>query len=188
MRDPNDRPRYAAAMAVLGENCRLEVTEPQLQLFWTYLQDLTIEDFERAVRLQVQTNRYFPTVSELRERVTPHIDFAAAAVIAFEAVLKTSQHDSRRGPVFSLRRVAEIVGAVAAEAFAAAGGSGAFEHGQGERDLPFLRHRFVESYVAAAEAQRMGRPLVLVSAGQLPNASPIGHLVAETARRLEMPS
>ena len=188
MRDPDDRARYAVAMAVLGENCRLEVSEAQLLLFWTYVPDLSIEDFERAVRLHIQTSRFFPTVAELRERVTPHVDHAAAAVLAFEAVLKTGTHDAKTGAQFSIGRVGEHVGPVAAEAFAAAGGASAFSREQDERNLPFLRKRFVESYVAAAEALRLGRPLALASANQprLPKSNPVGQLVAQTALALGM--
>ncbi|MGH8577887.1 MAG: hypothetical protein ACREXJ_13455, partial [Gammaproteobacteria bacterium] len=87
----------------------------------------------------------------------------------------------------SIRRVAEIEGPVAAEAFAAAGASSAFEREQGERDLPYLRKRFVESHVAAAEAHAKGRELAVAQVPKLPRGSRVQQLIAETAARLSPP-
>lgn len=178
---------FAEGMAALGVNSRVEVTEAQRELYWTMLADLTDEQFQRAVLLTLQRSRWFPTIAELREAVTPHIDHAAEAVLAFDRVCKLGVH-SPVGTHWSIRRVAEIEGPVAAEAFAAAGASSAFEREQGERDLPYLRKRFVDSYVAAAEAQAKGRELQSAHAPKLPRGSRVQELIAQTAARLSPPA
>ncbi len=187
MRDPEDRARYGGALLALGVNCRQEITDAHMALFWTFLADLTIEDFERAVGLHMQASRFFPTIAELRERVTPAVNFTAEAVLALQRVIATGVHDATVGTRWTIRRVAELVGPVAAEAFAAAGGSSAFEHEQSERNLPFLRKRFVEAYVAAAVDLRAGRPLALSSIGQTigPGDTRLRELVASTAKALQ---
>jgi hypothetical protein len=107
-------------------------------------------------------------------------------VLCFDRVCKLGVH-SATGTRWSIRRVAEIEGPVAAEAFAAAGASSAFEREQGERDLPYLRKRFVESYVAAAEAQAKGRELAVAHAPKLPRGKQMQELIAQTAAKLSPP-
>jgi hypothetical protein len=187
MRDPEDRAEFSKAMAALGENYRQDVADAQFALFWRLLSDLSIEAFQRAVVMHIQSSRFFPTVAELRQHITPQIDHVAAAVTAFEQVIKTSTHDARTGPRWSIRRVAQAVGAVAAEAFMAAGGSSAFEHELGERDLPFLRKRFVESYVVAAEAQVQGRLLACAAVREAIGTGPLEQLVRQTSQALSLP-
>jgi hypothetical protein len=187
MRDPEDRAQFSKAMAALGENYRHEVADAQFALFWTVLADLSVEDFQRAVVAHIRLSRFFPTVAELRQHVTEHIDHVAAAVTAFEQVIKTSTHDARTGPRYSIRRVEEAVGPVAAEAFMSAGGPSAFAHELGERDLPFLRKRFVESYVAAAKAQAEGRPLARAAAREAIGTGPLKQLVRQTSQALSLP-
>jgi hypothetical protein len=187
MRHPEDRAQFSEAVAALGENYRQEVADAQFALFWRLLSDLSIEDFQRAVVMHIRSSRFFPTVAELRQYVTPHIDHVAAAVTAFEQVINTSTHDTKTGPRWSIRRVAEAVGPVAAEAFVAAGGSSGFEHELGERDFPFLRKRFVESYVAAAEAQALGRPLACATVRETIGAGSLEQLVRQTSKALSLP-
>lgn len=182
-----DREAFGLAMATLAVNCRTEVTGEQLELFWRFLDDLGDAEFARAVAIHLQTSRFFPTVAELREHVTPKVNFHAQAVLAFEQVVKTGVH-SPVGTRWSIRTVAEVVGPVAAEAFAAAGASSAFEQEQGERDLPYLRKRFVDAYVAASEDLQAGRPLTLSSTGTVIGAdSRVRKLISATARSLQAP-
>jgi hypothetical protein len=187
MRDPEDRAQFSKAMAALGENYRQEIADAQFALFWSLLSDMSVEDFRRAVVMHMRSSRFFPTVAELRQQVTPHIDHVAAAVNAFEQVTKTSTHDTKTGPRYSIRRVVEAVGPVAAEAFVAAGGPNAFAYELGERDLPFLRKRFIESYVAAAEAQSQGRPLAYGRVLEAINTGPVDRLVRQTSKALSLP-
>jgi hypothetical protein len=183
-----NREAFGLAMAALGVNCRTDVTEAQLELFWRFLEDLSDADFQRAVQVHIQTSRFFPTIAELREHVTPKTNPAAEAVLAFGQVVKSGTY-SPTGTRWSIRRVAELVGPIAAEAFAAAGASSAFEQEQGERDLPYLRKRFVDAYVAAAEDLRAGRPLALSSTGTVigPGDSRVRALIASTAKSLQTP-
>lgn len=182
-----DEKAFTEAMSALGVNARIEVTDAQRELYWAMLADLSDEDFQRAVLVVLQNSRWFPTIAELREAITPHVDHQAQGVLAFERVCKLGVHDPVRGTTWTIRRVAELEGAVAAEAFAAAGASGAFERELGERDLPYLRKRFVDSYVAAAEAHAKGRELALTAgAPKLPRGSKVRELIDRTAKRLEM--
>jgi hypothetical protein len=163
-----DREAFVAGMAALGVNVRVAVTDAQRDLYWTMLSDLSDADFQRAVVITLNTARFFPTIAELREAVTPYNDHHAAAVMAFERILKAGEY-TPTGERWTIRRVLEVAGPLGAEAFGTAGGSRAFEREQGERDLPFLRRRFVESYVLAAEAHDKGRPVALaVSQTALP--------------------
>ena len=183
----HDRAAFSDGMAALGVNARLEVSEAQRDLYWAMLADLSDDAFQRAVLLTLQQTRFFPTIAELRQAVTPHVDYKAEAVLAFDRVCKLGVH-SAVGTHWSIRRVAEIEGAVAAEAFAAAGASSAFEREQGERDLPYLRKRFVDSYALAAEAQAKGRELAVAHQPKLPRGKRVQELIAATAAKLSPPA
>ncbi len=163
----NDRSAFSEAMAALGVNFRVEVSDAQRDLYWTVLADMPDTTFQVAVRRALKRCRFFPTIAELCEQVTPTVIPAAEAAVAFDQVRKTGEYDPHIGTYWSVRRVREKLGPVAAEAFAAAGASSAFEHEQDERSLPFLRKRFIEAYVLAATALRSGRPLALATGGTL---------------------
>lgn len=181
-----DRGTFVAAMGSLALNCRIEVSEQQLELYWQMLGDLSDEDFTRAVAVSLQTSRFFPTIAELRQTVTPYSSPQAEAGLAFERVSGLGQY-SPQGYRWNIRIIAQVVGPCAAEAFAAAGGSRAFEQEQGERNLPFLRNRFIDAYTSAREAQRQGRELVVAGAHRLPSGAPARSLVEATVRELSMP-
>jgi len=155
-------------------------------IYFAAMQDLELDQVRHACALAVQTLKFFPTVAELRELATPYVDREAEATLAFEAVIKMGRY-TPTGPVWNIRHIAEQLGPVPAEAYVAAGATRAFAQEQGEGDLPFLRKRFVESYVAAAIAQSKGRELKPAeSQFQFPLATPARRLVEETAAALGM--
>jgi hypothetical protein len=92
--------------------------------------------------------------------------------------------------------IGERFGPLAAEAFHAAGGSGAFAGEQDERNLPFLRKRFCEAYQASAEAMDRGEPVLTLPVPRRQLRGPLaghvdrivsGHTVNEgpTTKQLE---
>ncbi|MBA2412264.1 MAG: hypothetical protein H0V63_05495 [Burkholderiaceae bacterium] len=163
----NDRSAFSEAMAALGVNFRVEVSDAQRDLYWTVLADMPDVTFQVAVRRALKACRFFPTIAELCEQVTPTVIPAAEAAVAFEQVVKAGRYNPTIGTCWGVERVREQVGDVAAEAFVAAGASPAFESEQDTRSLPFLRKRFIEAYVLAATALRSGRPLALATGGTL---------------------
>lgn len=182
----HDRDAFAAAMGSLAVNSRLELSEEQLALFWAMLGDLSDEDFARAVHTWINTSRYFPTIAELRQTITPYTNPHAEGTLAFDKVCDLGDY-TPEGYRWRVTKIANVVGPVAAEAFLAAGGTRAFEQEQGEKNLTWLRKRFVEAYVAAFEAQRAGRQLAAAGQTRIPSGSPVQALVDATVRELAMP-
>lgn len=183
-----DSAAFVAGLAALAVNCRVELTDPQTELYRSMLDDLSDADFARAVAACLRTSRWFPTIAELREKVSPYESPQAAAGVDFDRVRKAGRY-TPVGYRWSYRDVSEQVGPIAAEAYVAAGGSSAFEQEQGETALTFLRKRFTEAYVVAFEAQRSGRTIASAeSLTRLPNASPVRDLVDATVRQLSLPA
>lgn len=61
----NDKPRFAAAMNSLGVAFSKTLSDPDLDVWWSLVGDLPIEDFERAARLHARQGLHFPRPAEL---------------------------------------------------------------------------------------------------------------------------
>jgi len=116
-------------------------------LYRQKLDDLTDEQWFKAVDRCLDSERFFPAIATLRGHAKPQEPTEAQAVAVFEQVIDAGEY-SPHGTYWAARNIREKLGPAAAEAFGAAGGHGAFSF-MSERDLPFTRKKFVEAYTAA---------------------------------------
>lgn len=68
-----DKPRFATAIAVMGECFQKEPSESMSEMYWRVLQDMPIDTFESACMTLVNTRKItgtFPLVAEIREAAT----------------------------------------------------------------------------------------------------------------------
>ena len=128
-----------------------EVPEEQRKargdLYRRKLDDLTDEQWMKAVNRCLDTETFFPAIATLRNYGKPPEPTEAQAVAVFEQVVECREYRPN-GSIWHLRKIRETLGPAAAEGFAAAGGQAAFAW-LAERDLPFVRKNFVEAYTAA---------------------------------------
>ena len=80
-----DRDRFLELISALAASFRTEATEPLLMGYWIGLQDMAIEDFERAATKAIATCRFMPVPAELRDLAGT--GQAIAAMDAWQAVI-----------------------------------------------------------------------------------------------------
>ena len=116
-------------------------------LYRTKLDDLTDEQWLKAVDICLGSEVFFPAIATLRGYAKPAEPTEAQAVAVFDQVIDAGEYNPH-GTQWRERTIREKFGPAAAEAFMVAGGQGAFAS-LSERNLPFTRKAFVEAYVAA---------------------------------------
>lgn len=182
-----DDAAFKAALGSLAVNFRVALTPEQLSLYWHALADLSDAQFQAACSTLLQRAKFFPTVAEFRTASEPYVPVAAVAGLLFDAVCGLS-HWTPGGDVWSPTEVSERYGPVACAAFHAAGGSRAFAQEQGDKNLPFLRKRFVEAYADAYAAASRGQDVLPSAAlAQALPGTPVGNLVAAVTHHLLPP-
>lgn len=74
---PDDRPRLARILAVLGETFNEPVSDLRAEGYLMGLNDLTIGQVEQGARRALKTSRFFPRPAELRELAVGSADDSA---------------------------------------------------------------------------------------------------------------
>ena len=116
-------------------------------LYREELDELTGEEWLRAVKSALRGCRFFPSIADLLGYAKPAEPTEAQAVAVFEQVIECREYRPN-GSIWLPRTIRAKVGPAALEAYMAAGGRSAFVW-MPERDLPFTRKKFVEAYTAA---------------------------------------
>ncbi len=142
----------------------VELTKAQQHVYLEALSDLTDQEFTDGCRaLEAHWapafGVKFPAPGVIRKYALPHRNRASEAGELFDRIRSAGEY-TPTGSRWTVGAIGEQFGPLAAEAFHAAGGSGAFAGEQDERSLPFLRKRFCEAYVASAEAMDRGEPVL----------------------------
>ena len=83
----SDKERWTAAVTMLAECLNRAVTGHILKGYWMALRDLSIDELEMACSRALQTSKFMPSPSELRELSGQATD-ADRAVMAWNDVLK----------------------------------------------------------------------------------------------------
>lgn len=69
-----DRERFGVAMGVMGENFQKAPSQSLAEIYFKFLEDLSIEDFEKACTTLINTRKLtgtFPLIAEIREAARP---------------------------------------------------------------------------------------------------------------------
>jgi hypothetical protein len=146
------RRAMAEGMALLASAFGEEVDAARMEAYRVVLSPLLEDEaWLRAVRLACAREHYFPRPARLREYAQAgDVDRLRIEVArAYQAVLDCGTY-TPNGTVWLFRTIEQRLGPAAAEAFVAAGGSGAFAMCS-PSDEPFRLKRFVEAYTLAAQ-------------------------------------
>lgn len=188
MIDPDDKAAFSELMGRLGIAFNRETTRPVMLVYWNALCDLPLSAVLEGAERVIRVDTWFPTPARLREAATPAPGVPAArAARVFERLLHGAPcYDPHLGAYWTSAAVENAYGAVAREAFEAAGGMQAFRT-RTDREVPFLRKAFVEAWAPAEEAERQGL-LPAKHAPALPaNDRGMHALVADLADAKAMP-
>jgi hypothetical protein len=153
---------FAARLGFIGLKLRQAIGDPTaLAYFEDFMNETDREEWEAFTRVATRQFgwKWVPTATELHDalrewRGEPALDVEAAK--AYEATVQSGLYDAEYGTKWSYRRVLDLVGKAAADAFLAAGGHHAFATTFKESDR---RERFVASYVSDARANPAARAL-----------------------------
>lgn len=81
-----DRGQFAGLMAATAEVYGEQLSDARLELYFSALDDLSLEQLRAALSVHVRTQKFFPRPAEIREAVTGSVDDAAE--VAWSAVLR----------------------------------------------------------------------------------------------------
>ena len=84
----SNRERFARAMNVLSAAFDKEIDEATLESYWMALEDMPIEDIERACKHAIQNLEFFPRPAHLRRSQAP-MDPTSRAIVAWQSVVRT---------------------------------------------------------------------------------------------------
>jgi hypothetical protein len=73
----SDRQDFAALMMGLSESYGEAVSEARMEIYFAALSDLELDAIRRAATAHVQTGKFFPRVSELRESIQGSVEDTA---------------------------------------------------------------------------------------------------------------
>lgn len=62
----NDYRNFAVLMATLESCFDKEVSKEKIKLYFSFLDDLSIQQVKRSIHWILKTNKYFPTISDIR--------------------------------------------------------------------------------------------------------------------------
>lgn len=77
-----DRAAFVTQLTGLAELFDKKITDTLFDIYWQVLEDLSLEDFKRAVNSLALTAKFFPKPAEFREQILP--DMSAQAAIAYK--------------------------------------------------------------------------------------------------------
>lgn len=143
-----DREMFKQQFALLADRIGRELAGPtQVEYYRQLSTELTTEQFLGAMTLMLRTwtgeYRVWPSPQQIIEKIRPVAAPTLSALEVFEKVL--SAMTNTRLPVNERRHNVQALGASAMRAFLAAGGNRDFVDVL-EKDVPWLRKRFVEAY------------------------------------------
>jgi hypothetical protein len=172
---------FTAGIVRLQALYGVELTKAQLHVYREALGDLTDEEFTGGCKA-VEAHWVpafgvkFPAPGLIRRYALPHRNRASEAGELFDQIRMAGEW-APTGSRWTVGTIGEEFGPLAAEAFHAAGGSGAFAGEQDERSLPFLRKRFCDAYQASAEAMDRGEPILALPISRKRLPAPVNALV-----------
>lgn len=73
-----DFKNFCKDLAGLGEMFGKQINDTLYELYWEFLKDLSLEDFNRAANILARTSKFFPRPVEFREQVLPDITVRAS--------------------------------------------------------------------------------------------------------------
>jgi len=81
--EKKDYPHFLKSMVGLAEVLGpKELSETILEIYWQVLKELTLDQFNRAVKVSATSSKFFPKPAELLAAIAP--DAAGQAVVAFD--------------------------------------------------------------------------------------------------------
>jgi len=83
---PDEKPRFLAALSVLGDVFRCDLTAPAIEGYWRALVAFPLDEVEEATQRALETCRHMPRPAELRALIEG--DPADRAVLAWGGVLR----------------------------------------------------------------------------------------------------
>jgi hypothetical protein len=87
---PQDKPAFATMMVATGELFNRTLSPLVLEMQYTVLADLELEDIQRAVTAHVRTKTFFPTPAEIREAINGSAeDRAELAWVAVQRLVRS---------------------------------------------------------------------------------------------------
>jgi hypothetical protein len=158
------------------------------EIYFGALQDLDARQWAKAVATAISNCDFFPVPKALREMAGAVADLNVEAVTAFEAVCEATVHRLRCAAKtacdctedrYDQHLIRQRLGDGAADAFLAAGGSGAFAHRQ-EGD-PFLVKLFSAAYVERVKVDGSAG-LRALPAAPLPQLPAVPEVTREAAK------
>ena len=99
---------FVGGLKQLATAFNTEVNRAKVQVYWENLQDLSDEDFNRAVKYLLRNNQFFPTIAEIRKAVEGDIE--AEGIDAWQEVEEQFRVTGYyRAPRFSHPLIYEVV-------------------------------------------------------------------------------
>lgn len=141
-----DLGRFKAGMLKLGAVFGRKIEKDVLDAFGEVLSGkLTTDQWELAVKLSIERERFFPSPSVLLKYGESRSPEKTESARVYEQIVTSYEKGNHLTP----RGVSDLMGVLARDAFVAAGGVRAFEWCEPENE-PFRRKAFVEAWVEAA--------------------------------------
>jgi len=78
--------KFGILMASLGNAFNRKIEKDQITIYFNFLDDLSIQQLERAIEWTIKTNTRFPSISEIRSATLESVDLKA--FMAWSEVLK----------------------------------------------------------------------------------------------------
>jgi len=139
---------FTKGMAALAMNFNREITAELIELYWAILQDLEDLDLDRAFRLVLAQDEFFPPTARILKYAQTRRLPAADAGEVFTKIVS----DYASGEALLPVEVQHRYGRAARLSFQAAGGVMAFNHCGTEDTAKWVRKPFVEAWKEVVEA------------------------------------
>lgn len=151
---------FGRALQTLGAMYDKELSRPLIELYFSALADMSLEDVLRGIKTLTGTAQFMPKPVEIRNAVIP--DVKGQALLAFDRVIKAiSEVGTYESVVFDDPAIHAVVEAM----------GGWTEFGQKQADDPWLRKEFERLYQVYAKADLRGVPRRLIGYLELGNGS-----------------
>jgi hypothetical protein len=135
---------FTSGMAALALNHNREITSELIELYWSILQSLSVEELERAFHACLIHEQFFPPVARIVHHARPARVESAEAYQVFDLICAEYFSGRHLDP----RQVEDRYGQAAKLAFCAAGGRVVFDRIGGE-DQDRLRSFALRDFKAA---------------------------------------
>lgn len=92
---PDDKQLFGIAMGIMAEAFQKRPSDTMTEIYWKILQDMIIEDFERASLSIINTRKItgtFPLVAEIREAANTLMPLDTRAALAWDKFIYALRH------------------------------------------------------------------------------------------------